>query len=203
MQMAEEFPQLDSAAIEVCVKRADGNPLFLEQLLRSATEHESDQIPESLHSLVLARMDALDSSDREALQGASVLGQRFPLDALRSVLGWDGYECDGLINRLMVRPDNGAYLFSHALIRDGVYASLLNSSKRTLHARAAQYFEDRDPVLHAEHLERADDPRAAAAWLSAAKNLAKRYRDARAAEAVMQGLSVANSELGSLHTHVF
>ena len=195
VQMAEEFPQLDSAAIEVCVKRADGNPLFLEQLLRSATEHESDQIPESLHSLVLARMDALDSSDREALQGASVLGQRFPLDALRSVLGWDGYECDGLINRLMVRPDNGAYLFSHALIRDGVYASLLNSSKRTLHARAAQYFEDRDPVLHAEHLERADDPRAAAAWLSAAKNLAKRYRDARAAEAVMQGLSVANSEL--------
>ena len=124
-QMAEEFPQLDPAAIEICVERADGNPLFLEQLLRSATEHESGQIPESLHSLVLARMDALASGDREALRAASILGQRFTLDALRSLLGRADYACDGLIDRLMVRPDNGAFLFSHALIRDGVYASLL------------------------------------------------------------------------------
>ena len=195
LQMAEEYPQLDSAAIEVCVKRADGNPLFLEQLLRSATEHESGQIPESLHSLVLARMDALAGDDREALRAASILGQRFTLDALRSLLGRADYACDGLIDRLMVRPDNGAFLFSHALIRDGVYASLLNTSKRTLHAKAAQYFEDQDPVLHAEHLERADDPGAAIAWLSAAKNLAERYRDTRAADAVEQGLLVAESDV--------
>ena len=194
-QMAEEFPQLDPAAIEICVERADGNPLFLEQLLRSATEHESGQIPESLHSLVLARMDALASGDREALRAASILGQRFTLDALRSLLGRADYACDGLIDRLMVRPDNGAFLFSHALIRDGVYASLLNTSKRTLHAKAAQYFKDQEPVLHAEHLERAGDPGAANAWLLAAKNLAERYRDTRAAEAVKQGLLVSESDV--------
>ena len=149
----------------------------------------------SLHSLVLARMDALDGADREALQAASVLGQRFTLDALRHLHGDGNYTCDSLINHLMVRPDNGAFLISHALIRDGVYASLLNTSKRALHTKAAQFFHNRDPVLHAEHLERAGDPGAAAAWSSAAKSLAERYRDARAAEAVKRGLLVAESDV--------
>ena len=61
-----------------CVERAGGNPLFLEQLLRAAEEHE-DRLPASLQSLVLARVDRLPEHDRAALRAAAVIGQRFPL----------------------------------------------------------------------------------------------------------------------------
>ncbi len=60
-------------------------------------------------------------------------------------------------------------MFVHALIRDGAYASLLHSARRALHLRAADWYATRDAVLHAEHLDRGEDPRAAAACLVAAR----------------------------------
>jgi tetratricopeptide (TPR) repeat protein len=60
-------------------------------------------------------------------------------------------------------------MFTHALIRDGAYASLLHSARRELHRAAAHWFETRDPTLRAEHLDRAEDPDAAAAYLAAAR----------------------------------
>ena len=64
-------------------------------------------------------------------------------------------------NRLhfLVRPEGDEFLFAHALIRDGVYASLLHSARRALHGRAAAWYQGRDPVLRAEHLERAKEYR--------------------------------------------
>src|SRR5207244_9618077 len=59
--------------------------------------------------------------------------------------------------------------FTHALIRDGAYASLLHSTRRALHRAAAKWYEGRDATLHAEHLDRADDPAAAEAYLHAAR----------------------------------
>ena len=194
-QMAEAYSELDPTAVQACIDRADGNPLFLEQLLQSTAEHECGVVPESIHSLVLARMDALDVSDRDAIQAASILGQRFALDPLRHLLGRADYECVSLIEHFLVRRENGAFLFTHALIRDGVYASLLNTSKRSLHGDAAVYYRERDPVLHAEHLERADDSAAASAWLSAARHLAQSYKDRRASEAVKHGIAVANTDV--------
>jgi predicted ATPase len=58
-----------------CLERAAGNPLFLEQLLRSAKEHAGDTIPDSIQSLVQARMDRLKPVDKQALQTASVFGK--------------------------------------------------------------------------------------------------------------------------------
>ena len=60
-------------------------------------------------------------------------------------------------------------MFTHALIRDGAYASLLHSSRRELHRVAASWYENRDPTLRAERLDRAEDPRAAEAYLDAAR----------------------------------
>ena len=64
-----------------CIERAEGNPLFLEQLLRVAEETAASTLPGSIQSLVLARVDQLDPLDKQALQAASILGQRFSLDA--------------------------------------------------------------------------------------------------------------------------
>ncbi|MCU7921919.1 MAG: hypothetical protein KZQ88_04410 [Candidatus Thiodiazotropha sp. (ex Dulcina madagascariensis)] len=55
-----------------------------------------------------------------------------------------------------------------ALLRDGIYASLLSSHRRALHHRAAVWYRERDTALHARHLDLAGDEGAAAAYLRAA-----------------------------------
>src|SRR4029077_15887566 len=68
-----------------CVDRAQGNPLFLVQLLRSGTD--DDAVPASIQSVVLARLDRMPAADKRALQAAAVVGQRFGLDLLRTLIG--------------------------------------------------------------------------------------------------------------------
>ncbi|MCH9013952.1 MAG: AAA family ATPase, partial [Proteobacteria bacterium] len=84
--LAGAFVDAISQFAQDCIERAGGNPLFLEQLLRNADERGTEEIPASIQSLVLARMDRLSHSDKQALQAASVLGQRFTLDVLRRLL---------------------------------------------------------------------------------------------------------------------
>ena len=84
--MARSYLAVDEGLFERCVERAAGNPLFLDQLLRHATESADARVPGSIQSLVQARLDRLDPLDRAALQAASVLGQRFQCDPLRYLL---------------------------------------------------------------------------------------------------------------------
>jgi class 3 adenylate cyclase/tetratricopeptide (TPR) repeat protein len=151
-----------------CIQRAEGNPLFLEQLLRNVEEHDDGDIPASIQSLVLARIDRLPAADKQALQAASVLGQRFELEALRHLIASPDYDCQGLIERSLIRPEGDGYLFAHALVQEGVFASLLKHRRVELHQQAASFFAGRDPILRAEHLDRAGDVDAAAAYLEAA-----------------------------------
>ena len=174
-----------------CIERAEGNPLFLEQLLRNAAESETGSIPPTIQSLVLARMDRLPLRDKLALQAASVIGKRFTLEGLCSLLEDGGYRCDSLVAMDLVRPEGGDYLFAHALIQEGVYSSLLNSRKRELHLKAARWYGEREPVLHAEHLDRAQDPGAAAAYLAAAEEEAHRLRSDTALRLAQRGWEIA------------
>ena len=176
LALAGDFARANVRLVNACISRAGGNPLFLVQLLHSARENEAASVPASIQSLVLARMDRLTAGDKEAMQVASVIGQRFSLPLLRHLLGDRGYRCKALIAHQLVREEGDDYLFAHALIRDGAYSSLLNSRKRELHGNAARWFAGRDPVLHAEHLDRATDPQAAAAYCEAAKVEAAGFR---------------------------
>jgi class 3 adenylate cyclase/tetratricopeptide (TPR) repeat protein len=151
-----------------CIQRAEGNPLFLEQLLRNVEEHGDGDIPASIQSLVLARIDRLPAADKQALQAASVLGQRFELEALRHLIASPDYDCQGLIERSLIRPEGDGYLFAHALVQEGVFGSLLKNRRVELHLQAAAFFASSDPMLRAEHLDRAGDAAAAAAYLEAA-----------------------------------
>jgi tetratricopeptide (TPR) repeat protein len=191
IELAGGLLEINEQIARNCIARAEGNPLFLEQLLRNAAESSDEAVPASIQSLVLARMDRLSGQDKAALQAASVIGQRFSVDALRHLIEDPDYDCGGLISHHLVRPEGGAYLFAHALIRDGAYASLLNTRKRALHGRAAQWYADDDLVLHAEHLDRAGDPAAPMAYLDAAKALAGEYRYLRAMALIERGLEVA------------
>ena len=173
-----------------CIERAEGNPLFLDQLLRVAEETAASTLPGSIQSLILARVDQLDKSDKHALQAAAILGQRFSLDLLRRLLRDPGYTCAGLIKRYLIRPDGDDLLFTHALLWEGVYTSLLQARRRELHREVAQWFPVGDPV-RAEHLDRAGDPRAPRGYLEAALRQVAAYRPSQALELVERGLALA------------
>jgi tetratricopeptide (TPR) repeat protein len=191
---AEALIAANTAFAERCVERAAGNPLFLDQLLRHADESQAAAVPGSVQSLVQARIDRLDVTDKEAAQAASVLGQRFASGALLHLLDKTDYQPGRLVSRLLVRPQpatGDVFLFTHVLIRDAIYDTLLRSRRRELHRRAAAWYAERDPVLRAEHLERAEDPEAARAFLAAARSQAAEYRQEIALRLVERGLAVA------------
>ena len=177
-----------------CIERAGGNPLFLEQLLRNAEEGSADAVPASIQSLVLARMDRLRQRDRQAFQAAAVIGQRFDLALLRHLVDTPDYVCDGLIGNALVLPEGDDFLFAHALIQEGAYSSLLRSRRRELHRQAAEWFADQDLTLHAQHLDRADDARAAEAYLKAAIAQRAAFHVDAALRLADRGLEVAQAD---------
>jgi class 3 adenylate cyclase len=180
-----------SAFAETCIERAEGNPLFLDQLLRTAEPTGETTLPGTIQSVVLARVDTLLPEDRQALRAASVLGQRFPLAALQALLANPDYSCAGLVRRHLIRPENGEYLFVHALIRDAVYGSLLKARQREMHRSAAAWFARRDAALHAEHLDRAGDAAAPGAYLAAARAEADLYHMEAGRRLIERGLTLA------------
>jgi tetratricopeptide (TPR) repeat protein len=188
----------DGRRLAACVARAGGNPLFLEQLLRlsisrgRAARIESAE-PASLRSVAQARLDLLPTSSREGLMTASVLGQSFSAAALAALMGVEEFDHEALTAHGMVRREGETLRFGHALLREAIYAMLLPSRRRALHARAADWFGARDPTLRAEHLEAAGAPEAAAAFREAAEAQLRVYRYARAAALAARGAGLARS----------
>lgn len=191
-----------------CIERAEGNPLFLEQLLRNPTLDQDGKLPPSLHGVILARLDRLETLDRRAVETAAILGQRFRLADLRVLLNEPGYQAAELERRHLIRPESGELAFAHALIRDGVYAALTKERRNHLHRAAASMFTSRDPVLMAEHLDRANDSIAASAYLRAARAESALFHVERALALARRGLQIAATpddrfelamEVGKLH----
>ncbi len=190
LELAHQYPDVSPHCIERCIERAAGNPLFLVQLLRTAEESDDDSVPSSVQSVVLARVDRLPADDRQAIQVASVFGQKFSLEALRNLLGNPGYRSDSLIAHLLVRPEGDEYMFVHSLIQEGVYGSLLMARRAELHSRAAEWFATRDLPLRAEHLDRAKHPAAPQAFLEAARDQTTTFRYERALVLAERGLEL-------------
>jgi class 3 adenylate cyclase/tetratricopeptide (TPR) repeat protein len=187
--MAGTFVDATNQFAKTCIERAEGNPLFLEQLLRNAEGYGERDIPASIQSLVLARMDQLSTIDKRALQAASVIGQRFEPDLLNHLLETDDYDCQNLVRHRLARAEGLGFLFTHALIQEGVYGSLVKNQRQALHKRCAEWFADDDLALHAEHLDHAGDPHAANAYLEAARDQAGQYRFERALSLANRGLA--------------
>jgi len=188
--LATQWSESSASFTSACIERAEGNPLFLEQLLRSAREGEERQVPPTIQSLVLERMDRFARRDRRILQAAAVLGQMFSLDSLRAVCADATCTVDALVSAQMFRPMGADYLFAHALIQEAVYSSLLTSTRRELHARCAQWFAVSEPILYAQHLDRAQSPEAPLAYLAASRLEAKRFRFDSALRLAARGAAI-------------
>jgi class 3 adenylate cyclase/tetratricopeptide (TPR) repeat protein len=194
LRLAELASSISPELVASCVERAEGNPLFLLQLLLDVGEASRASLPGSIQALVHTRMDRLAGADKAALQAAAVLGQRFGIDALRHLIDDPAYDCRILVEHFLVRPDGNEFLFCHALIRDGAYASLLHARRRKLHARAGEWFAARELALAAEHFDRADDGRAAAAYFDAGEALAAQFRFPAALALVERGVGLAMAQ---------
>ena len=193
-QLAANLLGTGDDRIAACVERAGGNPFFLEQLLRHTGEIAAAGVPASVQSLVLGRADRLPLPEKRALHAASVLGQRVPLPVLRHLLGDPAYEAKKLIDQQFLRQDSGGLAFVHALMRDGIYGSLLKARRRELHRAAADWYGERDLPLKAQHLDMAEDPEAAEAYLAAAAAAAAAYRTEQALSLAERGLTLAHAD---------
>src|SRR5206468_3192047 len=129
---------LDEAARGRIVEAAEGNPLFVEEMLALAIEDGKIggdiQIPATIQALLAARIDSLDDEERAVLELASVVGSVFYEGAVAE-LAPDAVSptvpdsLGSLLRKELIRPDRPAlggrtYRFRHVLIRDTAYGSI-------------------------------------------------------------------------------
>lgn len=166
--LADQFGDVDPAYRARCVERAQGNPLFLTQLLASPGQH----LPDSLRHLIQARLDGMPPEHAQALRMASVLGHRFGLGLLRAALGQPDYQPQAAGRDSLLRPvagtgAGGDYGFVHDLVMHCIYDAIDPAQQRRLHLQAADAWRGQDAVQCAHHLYRAADPGALEMMLSA------------------------------------
>ncbi|MCU0259223.1 MAG: tetratricopeptide repeat protein [Solirubrobacteraceae bacterium] len=169
-------------------------------LLRSAEAGQS-ALPGTIRALLLARVERLPAAAQGLMHAAAILGNRFALEALRHVAAAPAASGGDLEAPGLLACDGEECRFTHALVRDAVYDSLLRSTRRSLHGRAALWFETRDPSLHAEHLAAAGDPAAAAAHLVAATHEQRSGRFERAQWHAERALALAGSDAERCEAH--
>ena len=176
------------------VERAEGNPLFLVQLVRHADESLTSALPSSIQSLVLARADRLAPEQKRLLQTAAALGQRFALEAVRHLAEQPTAELDTLVAHGLMVTAGSDVAFAHALVHEAIYASLPRTRREALHRRAADWYASRDLALRAQHLGRAGDPEAGAAYLDAIAAARGAYRLEEALNLVEEAALSAGAE---------
>ena len=182
------------------LEAAEGNPFFLEELVRSLADvgalvrtdegwrfdHAVEvEVPPTVEKAILARLDRLSASARELVTAASALGRTFALALLEGVVAEASPEALHELQRLGLlrqsrRWPQPEYRFRHALIQETAYRTLLAEQRTRLHRRAAEWLEERYAGREAEvlgllayHWLRAEDEEKAAGYLLRAGDKAR------------------------------
>lgn len=145
-------------------EKAHGNPFYIEEVVRSlvddgAVEYvdghfratdkiTSVTIPDSIHEVVMARVDALDVAKRQLLQTVSVIGASFHVEVLAGIVEDVtrlADDIEALLNaEFLVRSASARdaeYDFKHPLIQEVTYESLLHARREILHRKVAETME--------------------------------------------------------------
>jgi tetratricopeptide (TPR) repeat protein len=199
--------------------RAEGNPFFVEEVVRSLLEtkaiHRTDDgyvlarpieeihVPDTVQDVITARLDRLDDEPKRALQTAAVIGREFTVRLLERTAELQGRVEDylrdlkavELIHERALYPEL-AYMFKHALTHDVAYSSLLQARQKALHRLVGEAIEglyaDRLAEQYetlAYHYERAE------AWDQALDYLRKSGDKALEAYAAHQAVGFYNRAL--------
>ncbi|NUP06045.1 MAG: protein kinase [Polyangiaceae bacterium] len=172
----------DDATIGGIVARGDGNPFFLEELVRAAIDGKGKALPTTVLAMVQARLGALSVEARRFLRAASVFGRVFPTEGVSALLGREGAvlaeEClTELVAKDVVKRSGdgrarvdgafGALEFHHALIHEAAYSMLTEGDKALGHRLAAEWLErsgSTETIVLAEHFEKGGERFRAAAF---------------------------------------
>jgi DNA-binding SARP family transcriptional activator len=158
---------LEDDAAEKIVEVAEGNPLFLEQLLAFANEAGPDalvSVPPTVEALLAGRIDRLEEEERALLERAAIAGREFERSAVvhlsppAELAAIDG-RLRTLVRRGLVETERGeTFRFHHALIRDVAYVGVTKAARADLHERFGTWLEQRVEGAEAivgYHLEQA------------------------------------------------
>jgi class 3 adenylate cyclase/tetratricopeptide (TPR) repeat protein len=161
--------EVPSAQRALVLERAEGNPLFLEEIARALGDDEGlDRIPDTVQALIAARIDRLATDEKHVLQSAALVGRVFwrgALDRLAPDLDVAPL-LDGLLEREFVVPEERssisgdvAFRFKHVLIRDVAYSGMSKAQRAQQHRAFAEWVGERarDELaeIRAHHLDQA------------------------------------------------
>ena len=147
-------------------ERADGVPLFVEELTKAmleaaergdgtgvlaATPRPALAVPATLNASLIARLDRIGAAGKEIAQIGAVLGREFSYELIQAVAGWAAVELGPALDRLTASgllfcrgaPPHAVYQFKHALVQDAAYGTLLRGRRQELHTRVAEVLEER------------------------------------------------------------
>jgi len=179
----------------VLIDRTGGNPLFLEESVRTLVEThaltgehgahrltrplDTIDIPVTVQAILASRIDGLAPEDKQILQTASVIGKDVPLPLLLAIAelneeslrrGLSHLQTAEFLYEAKLFPDL-EYTFKHALIHEVAYGSLLHERRRTLHARIVGTLE----TVHGDRLHEQVEPLAHHAYRGEQWEKAVRY----------------------------
>jgi class 3 adenylate cyclase len=166
--LAGLVPGLPQRTADAIVERADGIPLYAVETVRMLLAQDQlvledgayrpigdlgeIAVPQTLTSLIAARLDGLDAVDRALIEDAAVLGQSFTVAGLSAISGVDATELEPRLRTFVRRelltldvdprsPERGQYSFMQSLIREVAYNTLAKKDRKVRHLSAARYFE--------------------------------------------------------------
>jgi tetratricopeptide (TPR) repeat protein len=176
--------ELDDKIASRIEQAAEGNPLFVEELVRMLLEdgalvldvdrwvaRDVDElpIPPSISALLAARLDRLPAEEQTVLQCASVIGKQFWWSAVADLAPDDlrsrvGQHLHALVRKRLIFPaestsfaNEDSFRFGHILVRDAAYATLPKTRRADLHERVAAWLEPKGAYeeIRGHHLEQA------------------------------------------------
>lgn len=161
MTSLSKRPLMDAGIQRALVERSGGNPLYVTEFVRLAEEQgwlertrrgDDIPLPDSISSIIAARLDLLEPGDKTILQAAAVIGRVFWSGALSFVEDLDAAEVRRrlrrLVSRELIRPvrrssmqGQDEYSFAHVLARDSAYNRLTKDDRARLHEATARWLE--------------------------------------------------------------
>jgi tetratricopeptide (TPR) repeat protein len=171
-QLIESLAHLDDDLRRRILDAAEGNPLYIEEMVAFVEESGGGEItvPPTIQALLAARLDQLDVSERDLLERGAIEGRVFHRGAVQTLAPGDSQvtmRLTSLVRKEFVRPDRSelpgedAFRFRHLLVRDAAYNGLPKAARAELHERFADWLVEhgRDLVELDEilgyHLEQA------------------------------------------------
>ena len=191
-----EVEGLSMKVRSLILDKAEGNPFFVEEVIRSLLDQgvivrgetgfistrdvETLDVPDSLAAVLTTRLDQLPADAKRVLQTAAVLGREFDYQTLAAVTD-GGVDLEEVVRDLQRRElivESGGrdqeFAFKHALTRDTAYGALLSGVRRDLHGLVGTLLEERQPdrvTDLAHHFSLAEERSAAFPYLVAAGDL--------------------------------